>query len=95
MGLFSNQNLICHKTFDHSPPGCIMQPAMTFVNVLYAIKITQYLRMLPIPLTVNFIHVVCKAAHNNVCSPLSKKKGLDTPTLDLLWKYKPSQFPVI
>jgi len=50
-----------------------MNHAVTFVNVLYAIKITQYLRRLAITLTVIFICVACKAAHNNVCSPLSKR----------------------
>jgi hypothetical protein len=70
-----------------------MQPAGTFVNVLYAIKITQYLRRLAIAITVIFICVACKEARNNVCSPLSKK-GLDTPTLDLFRKYMSLQFLV-
>jgi hypothetical protein len=50
----------------------------TFVNRAYAIKITQQLNQLGIPLTVIFSHVGCKLAHNNGHGPF-KQKGWTYP----------------
>jgi len=54
-----------------SLPGCIMQPAVTFVNYVYTIKILQYFRHMGIPLTAIFLCTTHEPAHNNGCGPLT------------------------
>ena len=52
-------------------PSTGLQPAATFVNCVYIIKITQEIRWLGTPLAVIFRREAREPAHNDKCVPLA------------------------
>jgi hypothetical protein len=53
-----------------SPTACIMRPAATFLNSVYATKATHYCRQFGTPLTVIFPRAACELAYSNGIGPL-------------------------
>jgi len=46
-----------------------MRPTTMFVNCVFTTEITQLLRRLGVPVTVNFPRATRRPASNNVCDP--------------------------
>lgn len=62
-----------HRSSTRGPPGRIMRLAATFLNYVYALKITQQFRRLGIPSIVIFLRAARKPAYNNGRGLLSLK----------------------